>query len=125
MRRDYDKVVKRGTHKYIEAKSGRLLSFFDIIRLADAAHSDFVRSISRAFKTLREDWDLEAIERRLDQAEEYITSCRRVLEERRKLIRDREKVEALRNTTGRTAEEAAAFRRKADELERKLEAAGA
>lgn len=111
--------------------SGKLYSFADAIHAADLAQGAFARAISRAFK-LRPDWtgeadravyremDFERIEWALEGMEAYIASARAFLAEQRDAKSQEDRIAALRNVAGRTPEEAAAFLRKADELERKL-----
>lgn len=50
----------------------------------------------------------------------YVGAVRTHLDELRGNVTKRERIALLRNTDGRTPEEAAAFRRKADELEQAL-----
>lgn len=112
-------VVIRG-YKYIRLKSGRLLTFWDAIEAADRADTDLVRAVSRALKLATHDWDLERIEWFIDGLESWIGAVRGELEKRRGTKTQEERIALLRNTTGRTPEEAEAFRRKADELEARL-----
>lgn len=107
-------------HLYIRLKTGRLVTFWDMIDAAEAAETPLVRAISRASKLARDDWDLDRIEARLESLEEYIHAVRAHLRELRGDTATRKKISHLRNTTGRTREEAEAFRRKASELERRL-----
>lgn len=129
----YDDKVEESEHgfKYLRMPSGKLYSFQDAIHSADLAESAFARAISRAFK-LRPDWtgesdraayremDFERIEWALDGMAAYLASAREYLDQQRGVKSQEDRIALLRNTQGRTPEEAAAFHQKADELERKL-----
>jgi hypothetical protein len=106
--------------KFIRLKSGRLLSFWDAITAGESAQSALVRAFSRSFKLAADDWDLERIEYRIDGLELWIAAVRAELEKRRGVQSQKERIALLRNTTGRTPEEAEAFLRKADELEERM-----
>lgn len=110
-----------GPYKFIRLKSGRQMTFWDAIRDAESAESSFVRGISRGFKMMSSEFDLEALERRIDHMEEYVTAVRHFLKKKRAEQTTREKIAQLRNTNGRTPEEMKAFNKKADELERQLD----
>lgn len=121
-RREYDRVEEVRGHKYIRLKSGRLLSYWDARRAAERAESDLTRSVSRTFK-LAVDYDLESLVWFLEGIDDYVHAVLHAIEERRGVKTKEERIAMLRNTTGRTPEEAAAYHRKADELEQRLEAA--
>lgn len=130
MNTDRIETNERG-FKYLRMPSGKLVSFEGAIHAADLAESAFARAISRAFK-LRPDWtgepdratyremDFERIEWALEGMEAYISAVREFLNKERGVKSQEERIAALRNVEGRTPEEAAAFLRKADELERRL-----
>jgi hypothetical protein len=133
---DRDKIIDSpsgGGFKYIQMPSGKLYSFGDAIHAADLAETAFARAIHRAFE-LRSDWpgqperaayiemDYESIEWALDSMESYIVAARERLDKERGVKSQEERIALLRNTSGRTPEEAEAFQKKADELERKLKA---
>lgn len=107
-------------YKYIRLKSGRLLTFWEAVTAGERAETDLMRAVSRAFKLADDDWDLERIEYRIDGLERWIAAVRAEIAKRRGVQNQRERIALLRNTTGRTPEEADAFRRKADELEARL-----
>jgi hypothetical protein len=120
-----------GGLKYIRMPSGKLYSFGDAIRGADVAETAFARAISRAFKLLSDwpdeperaayrDMDYEEIEWALESMESYIAAAREHLDEQRGVKSQEDRIALLRNTTGRTPEEAETYRKKADELERKI-----
>lgn len=132
-RREYDKVQEVpglggasdglfGPYKFITLSSGRKLTFSDAMSEAESAQTAFVRGISRGFKLMATEWDLDRLEERLRRMEEYVAACRHFLREREAEKDMHERIAALRNVEGRTPEEAAAYLRKADELERKLPA---
>lgn len=110
--------VIRG-HRYIRIKSGRLIGFWDAVRELEAAHTGLYRGFSRAFK-LADEYGLEVLEHRIERVEEHMAALRGYLDKCRGDQTKRERIAALRNTKGRTPEEAAAFRRKADQLEAAL-----
>lgn len=116
----YERVETVRGIKFIRLKSGRLLSFWDAMDAADNADSDLVRAVSRAFKLAAHDWDLERIEWFIDTIESWTGAVREELEKRRGVKTKEERIALLRNTNGRTPEEAEAFHRKADELEEQL-----
>lgn len=107
-------------YKYIKLKSGRMITFWDAHSAAESAHTDLGRAISRLFKLADDDWDLERIEWILDHIERHIGAVRTEVEKRRGIKTREERIALLRNTTGRTPEEAAVYNAKADELERAL-----
>lgn len=116
-----ERPVEAHGFKYIRLKSGRMITFWDCIEAAESAHTDMVRAVSRAFKLARDDDDLERIEWFIDHLEEYSTALRRHMIKQRGKLSKRDRIKRLRNTHGRTPEEAELFKRKADQLERKLE----
>lgn len=116
----YEKVETIHGHKYIRLGSGRLITFWNTLDAAERTHTTFVRHFSRAFKLADGEYDLEAIEWRLDKFETYIGAVRKHLEELRGKQSKRDRIALLRNTTGRTPEEAAAYLAKADQLEKEL-----
>lgn len=118
----YERVEEAHGFKYILLKSGRKFTFWNAIDASERAESDLVRAVSRCFKLAGDGWDLERLEWRIDRLEEYVGAVRAEIEKRRGQQSQRERIALLRNTTGRTEEEAAAFRAKADELEARLSA---
>jgi hypothetical protein len=117
--RAYERPETINGIKFIRMKTGRLVSMWDLMRLIDAAHSDFSRSVSRMFKVVSDDYDMEWLERQLESMEDYIAAVREEIAKQRKAWGKQERIKKLRNVQGRTPEEAAAFIQKADELERK------
>lgn len=122
------KIIESNGFKYGRMPSGKLYSFYDAIHGADLAESAFARAISRAFDLLP-DWpdepnrvayrddDYERIEWALESMEAYVAAAREHLDKQRGIKSREERIVKLRATAGRTPEEAAAFRKKADELE--------
>lgn len=98
------------------------MTFWDAMRGMESAQSAFVRNCSRAFKMLSSEWDLETIERQITHMEEYTAAVRHFVEQKRGEQAARERIAQLRDTTGRTPEEAEAFHRKADKMEQELQA---
>lgn len=116
-RRDYERVVERGGFKYIEVKSGRLLTFWDAHRDAERGFTDLTRGVSRAFKLTDDDYDLERLGWLIENVQLYCDSAMAEINRQRGVKTQEDRIALLRNTTGRTPEEAEMFLRKADELE--------
>lgn len=119
-RRMHERVEELRGYRYIRLKSGRRISFWDAIRAAEVAETDLGRAVSRVFKLVDDDYDLERLEWFVENLERYLGAIRREIEKRRGVKTQEERIALLRNTSGRTPEEAVVFRRKADELERRL-----
>lgn len=116
----YERVEEIRGHKYIRLKSDRLITFWDAHHQAESARTDLGRALSRCFKLADGDYDLERIEWFVDDLDTYVRVLRAEVEKRRGVKTAEERIALLRNTTGRSPEEAEAFHRKADELERRL-----
>lgn len=121
----YERVEEIRGYKYIRLKGqgrkpGRLIGFWDAMRAAEAAHTDLGRAVSRVFKLAADDWDLERLESFVWNLESDIAAIRKEIERRQGVKTQRERIAALRLTTGRSPEEAAIFHAKADELEARL-----
>lgn len=116
----HERVKTIRGYRYIRLKSGRLLTFWEAVAAAEGAESDLIRAVSRTFKLAADEWDLERIEYRIDGLERWIAAVREEIVKRRGVKTQEERIALLRNTRGRTHEEAAAFRAKADELEGRL-----
>lgn len=116
----YERVEESRGIKYIRAKSGRVVWFFDALRDAKGAHTRLRRAVSRAFKLADNEYDLERLEWFVDDLARHTAAIRQEIEKRRGVKTQEERIALLRNTAGRTPEEAAEFHRKADELERRL-----
>lgn len=118
--REYDRLEEHNGYKFIRLNTGRLMSFWEMMTRADRDFTAFARAVSRCFKLVGDDYDLERLEDRVEQMEEYARSLREEITKRYHYKNQRERIAALRNVKGRTTAEAAAFLAKADELERKL-----
>lgn len=116
--RSYDHVVESHGHKFIRLQSGRLMSFWDMMTRADRDFTAFERAMSRCFRLVDDDYDLERLSGRVERLEFYVGALRKEVDRLFKNKTKKERIAALRNVTGRTPEEAAAFLAKADELER-------
>lgn len=128
-RSTYDRVVEREGHKFIRLDSGRLLTFWDAMTQVERAHTALGTAISRCFKLLSSDrdvgdYDLERLEWKIDLLDSHIGAIRAEIAKRRSVQSKEERIALLRNTEGRTPEEAAEFNKKADELERRLKQGG-
>lgn len=120
MRVSWDKVEERGNFKFIRLKSGRLVSFLDARHDAKRERNAMMRHVSRMFKLASDEWDASRVETFVEELDTYVGALRKELERLDKVRKARVRIAALRNTSGRTPEEAAAFNRKADELEERL-----
>ncbi len=119
-----DRIIEKGGYKYLELKSGRLVTFWDMHRAAESAHTELVRALSRAFKIVGDDYDLERLEWFIESERDYLDHMRGEIDNRRGVKTRQERIALLRNVTGRTPAEAEAFRRKADQLEAELQDGG-
>lgn len=115
-----ERVEERGGRKFIRLKSGRVITFWDARTAVENAHSALSLALSRAFKLTSDDYDLERLEWLVDNLETHIRAVRREIERRYSVKETEERIKHLRNVTGREPAEAAAFLKKADELEAQL-----
>lgn len=111
-----DRIVEKGGHKFIKLKSGRMMTFWDAYSEAKTARTTLATATSRMFR-LEGPYDFDWLERHVDKLEEYVSALRAHLNTMKSEQAQRERIGKLRNTTGRTPEEAAEFLKKADELE--------
>lgn len=122
----YERPVEVRGHWFIRLKSGRMLDYWDAVAGTKAANAAFSTAFSRAVKLAEKggpdlrDYYLERAEWLLDDVEAYVGSCRAHLGALRGNRTVRDRIALLRNTTGRTPEEAELYRQKADELEGRL-----
>lgn len=117
----FERVVEMRGFKYIKLKSGRFVTFWNMIDAAESAHTDLARAISRAFKLVDNDYDLERLQWLAERLEEHAHHLMQEIEKRRGVKTQQERIALLRNTSGRTPEEAEAYRRKADQLEAEMQ----
>ena len=115
--RDFERVTVTNGLKFLKLKSGRFVSFWNMLDAAESAHTDLARCLSRAFKLAGDDYDLERLEWFVERLEGHTHALRHEIEKRRGIKTREERIALLRNTSGRTPEEAAAYRAKADALE--------
>lgn len=124
---DEERVETIQGHKFITLQSGRRITFEDSRSMAQAGLSSLTTAVARMFKLARHDdrdideWNLERIDSFVETLEDYVTNVLRP--EIDKLLgvkTQEERIALLRNTTGRTPDEAAEFERKADQLEKRL-----
>lgn len=116
----YERVEESMGRKFVTLKTGRTMFFWDMMTRADRDFTAYARAVARCFKLVNTDFDLERLEQRVEHLEEYAAALREEIKKRYKYKSKKERIAALRNVEGRTPEEAAAFLRKADELERKM-----
>lgn len=127
----WEKVEEIHGHRFIRLKpgrrqkEGRLISYWDARNAADRADTDLVRAVSRCFKLISSDrelggWDLENLEWFIHRVHEWIHAVEAEIKKRQGVQTVEERIALLRNVSGRSPEEAAAFTRKADELEERL-----
>lgn len=124
----YERVERIRGYNYIRNKAGDLLGFWDTLTAVDRAHTALATAMSRAFKlaiaNAKDDpdhYDLERLDSALWNLEDYLRHMRGELDREMGVVGLRERIALLRNVDGRTPEEAEAFRRKADELQQRLE----
>lgn len=124
----YERVEDVRGHKVIRLGSGRLIEYWGAVKAAESARTSLARAVSRAFKLAGSNadgelaaYELERLEWFVDRLEWWMRAVREEIEKRRGSQTVRERIALLRNTKGRTPGEAAAFRAKADELERRLD----
>jgi hypothetical protein len=110
--------------KYIKAKAGRIIWFHNAHSDAERGETMMHTAVGRMFKTVQAgeyaDLDLERIEWFLDRVERWLGAMRKELERRRGTVKVEDRIAMLRNTNGRSPEEAALYLKKAEELERGL-----
>jgi hypothetical protein len=106
----------------------RRVFFWNAIDDADKAWTPLHRHMRRAFNLVnRKDlemrtYDLERLEMLIDQLEAWTSRLREEINQLRGPdLSKRKRIELLRNTKGRTPEEAAAFNAKADKLEQEMD----
>lgn len=122
----YERVETFRSFHYIRLKSGRRITFWDALKAADRAETDLVRAFSRAFKLASAvggedgDWDLERVQWFVEGVQRWCEAALETIAEKRGVRSQEERIALLRNTSGRTPEEAEMFKRKADELEARL-----
>jgi uncharacterized small protein (DUF1192 family) len=122
-----ERVEEIGGHKFITLQSGRRITFLDAQSMADAARTALSTAASRMFKLARhqdrdiDEWNLELIDSFVENLEDYVGILRTEIDKLIGVKSKEERIALLRNVSGRTPEEAAEFRRKADELEKRLQ----
>src|SRR3982751_5884642 len=104
-RTQHERVEVLNGHKFIRLKTGRIVSFLDTLSEADKGERGLARAMSRGLK-LAEEYDLDRLEQRIDRLETYVTTWRAQLKKLRNARATRERIAQLRNTAGRTPEEA-------------------
>lgn len=113
---------------YVQLPS-RTVFTWDAIDDAKKAWTPMRRHITRAFNLARRtkdmemrEYDLERLSWFVDDIERWAALLRKEIDQLRgpDLTR-RRRIELLRNTSGRTPEEAAAFKAKADQLEQEMD----
>lgn len=122
-----ERVESIGGHKFITLQSGRRITFLDAQSMAKAARSALSTAASRMFKLARhqdrdiDEWNLELIDSFVEDLEDYVRILREEIDKLLGVRSQEERIALLRNVSGRSPEEAAAFLDKADELERRLQ----
>jgi hypothetical protein len=115
--RSGDRIVEAHGIKFVRMESGRLISFLEAIGEAEKSVTRLARWLARAQATIADDYDMERIERILGEQEDLVARHRQALQHWRAKRTLAGRIEALRNTAGRTPAEAALYEAKADELE--------
>lgn len=115
--------------KYVQLPSRRVM-FWDALDDARKAWTPLRRHVNRAFTLITDpdpnddldmhEYDLERLEWFIDDLNNWTAAIRKEIDERRGTLKVQERIALLRNTSGRTPEEAAAFLAKADQLEKEM-----
>lgn len=119
----FEKVEEIHGLKFIRKKNGGMTWFREALSAAEGAETRMGRAVSRAFKLANDDDDLERLEWFVDGVASLIGAMREEIEKRRGIRTMEERIALLRNTSGRSPEEAALYSAKADELEQRLKEA--
>lgn len=118
----WEKVQEIRGFKFIQLKGGRRVSYWDMRKAAERADSNLIRAISRCLKLQDRDYELEDLEWYIRGLHEWVHAVEAEVRKRQGGKTVEERIALLRNTDGRTPEEAAMFEAKADELEQRLKA---
>jgi hypothetical protein len=107
---------------FLATDTGKTFSHDECRRRAEQGERALTRWFSRAMATVAsgdgmDEHDLERLEWFLDNISTWLESAQQALDGRRGVQRQEERIKALRNVSGRTPEEAAAFLAKAAQLE--------
>lgn len=122
----YERPIEERGIKFIKLHSGRLVTFWDMLDAAESARTNLVRAISRAFKLVGDDeYDLERLEWFVENLRDYTHCLEEEITKRRGVKTQEDRIALLRNTTGRTPEEAELYRQKANELEASMKSRAA
>lgn len=119
----HEHVVERHGHKYIRLKSGRLVSFWEMVTAFERAQTELTRAFSRAFKLAvanASDYDMERLAWLVETLDSYTHEMGHAIDEHCDIKTQEERITLLRNMTednGCTPAEAAAFQAKANQLE--------
>lgn len=100
--------------------SGRRVFFIDAEREFSHRLTDTRRWLTRLANLAQSEWEAEYLEGRVTALEELAQFAREDLTRSERLRRDRIRAGALRETAGRTPQEAAAFKAKAEEIETRI-----
>ena len=113
-------------HRFITLKSGRVVSFLDAQREAEDHLASLYRWELRMEKLADvkdkdlNEWYWEQVEWFIDKVDALVGYSRDEIKKHNTRKSKEERIAALRNVTGRSPEEAAAFLAKADQLEKEL-----
>ena len=121
----YEKVEETASgYKYLKLKSGRRVMFHDAQREADDNFASVARWLSRMAKLTGAheyaDFDWEQIGYFLDHMETLAEHYRAEIRKHDVHTSKKERIAQLRNVKGRSAEEAALYLAKADQLEKEM-----
>lgn len=94
-----------------------MVTFLNVLDAAESAHASVMRAMSRAFKLVGDDeYNLERLQWFVENLRDYVSCLEAEIEKHRGVKTQEQRIALLRNTTGRTPEEAQLYQRKADEL---------
>lgn len=132
----YEKVQTKtnflgGKVKFIQLRSKREVTFLDAFDELNDHRTSLIRWLTRCdklseggsadYESKNYDWDRSRFENFVEELGYLVDAWRENIVKTEEEKPVREKIAALRNTTGRTEEEIEIFLAKADELEKKLD----
>lgn len=118
----YEKVIESHGVKFIQLETGRLISFYDALKEAEAGQRKLWRWTSRINKLASDDIDLERYEWFVDDIEGFVRIHREEIRKRRGSIKIEDRIKLLETMTterGATLGEQENARRAIETLRRK------
>ena len=116
---EYSDVLGRRRRK-ITIASGSEVHFWDAVKGVESSLTSLGRWMSRANKLANDEFEQEKVDRLVERISEAARAYQHARDQREEWERRRIRIAAMRNDTGRSPEEAALFKARADQEERKL-----